>query len=155
MRLFIKLAVVVAALGFVSSPHPAQALETQHHPDNEQIRLSRELPATLVIRVNHRNHQVEVLNSYAKLDTSATTRNAVVNHSFKAVNVKGKTRGHAHHVGGGRGLFDWFLGFSFFSWNNPYYVYGGYSYPYNYYYSYPYGDYDYYYYNYPSSPWWW
>lgn len=120
-------------------------------PTREQVRLAKDLPQTLVIRVNDMTGEFEVLNSRARLDRSAQSK--VVKAKFKKATSKSKIRGR---VKGGQHLayspLSWLLGFSFGGYSRPYYSYGNYNYPYSHYDSWSYGDG--YTYNYYGNPFW-
>ncbi len=150
MRTVLTLAAAVLALNFVSTP--AKALEMDQQPSREQIELSRDLPTTLIVRVNNQTQQVEVAHVYDRLDTDAQTRSSVTKKKMKKMSVKDKMRGKARR-GGEPQFSSWLFGFNLLNWLSPTYYYSGYSYPYSSYYSYPYNDYTYYYYSYPYGSW--
>lgn len=145
--------VAFAALGLTTVAQANEQIGEEVNlarPTRDQVRLAQELPQTLVIRVNDRTGEFEVLNSYARLDRSAQGK--VVKAKFKKMTAKSKMRGRGKAAHLAYSPLSWLLGFSFGNYSSPYYNYGGYNYPYSYYDSYSYNDG--YTYNYYGNPFW-
>lgn len=148
MKILTGLAAFAASLTLSA----AQANDSMNltRPSQDQVQYAQELPATLVVRINQRTNEMEVLNSYSRLQKDADTVEKVQQQKFKKMSAKDKMRGkgRGHNLDS---IFSWLLGFASYSYNSPYYSYRDYSYPYSYYDSYSYNGYSYYYYGYPYA----
>ncbi len=142
---FLSLTVLAASLfatSLVGGLAQANELDSEAKVTNEQVALSKDLPATLVVRTNQATGEVEVMHSAMKLEASAATQAAVGQAAF--------VKADASQVASGELDNDSSRSSWYFCWNNrysyPQYNYYGYSYSYNHYYSYNYSGYNYSYY---------
>ncbi len=150
MKLVLKIAAFVAALGFMNSPD-SKAMDLDR-PSRQQIALARDLPATLVVRVDTRTNEVAVHHSKKKLRAMSLAPEAWQDDAFTPISSEGageQNLDRRRRRGGGIVRAAWDFAFSIFDFFRPRYYYYGYTYPYSYYYDYPSGYYRYYYYRYP------
>ena len=142
---FLSLTVLAASL-FVTSLAgglaQANELDNEAAVTNEQVALSKDLPATLVVRTNQATGEVQVMHSAVKLDASAASQAALNEAAF----VKVDSAQGSGELDRDSSRSSWY-----FCWNNAYsypqYTYYGYSYNYSYnYYSYAYSGWNYTYY---------
>ena len=127
----------------------AGELDNESNVTNEKVALSRDLPATLVVRVNDQTKAVEVLNTQAKLAPEAASAGVVAAQAFSPAQVGAPMAGELDRTSS---TSSWYYCYN--GWSQPaYYYYYGYSYSYTPYYWYNYGGYSYSYYRW-SYGWW-
>lgn len=110
-----------------------------------QIKAAKDLPATLVIRVNEASKEVSVMHSQEKLAADQATFSKVVEAPFMKMDVKQGVNA-AGELDQSSSASSWYFCWPTYNWAYPTYYYYGYSYNYSSYYSYSYGGYAYYYY---------
>lgn len=152
MRLFTLIALSVAALAISSAPAMAQTseLDNEAQVTNEQIALSKEIPATLVVRVKAGAETAEILHTTEKLEqVDATTQSSLANAKFSVVKINEEQTGELDRDSSRS---SWYFCFNS-SWYAPTYYYYGYTYSYGSYATYNYGGYTYYWYRW-NHGWW-
>ena len=143
MRLFSLIA--LAALAFSTNPVLAQTseLDNEAQVTNEQIVLSKEIPATLVVRVKAGSDTAEVLHTTEKLEqVDATTQTSLANAKFSVMKIDGS---QTSELDRDSSRSSWYFCFNS-RWYAPTYYYYGYTYNYGAYAWYNYGGYTYYWY---------
>jgi hypothetical protein len=133
-----------------ASAFAAGELDNEAAVTNEQIQLAKDLPATLVMRVNDKTKEVSVLHMDAKLEATEASKALLANAQFKAVDVKSGVRGELDQDSSSS---SWYFCFNNYNWSYPTYYYYGYNYNYSSYYNYSYGGYSWYYYRWGYSRW--
>jgi hypothetical protein len=131
---------MASAVGFQSF---AGELDNEKAVTNEQVQAAKDLPATLVIRVNEQTKAVEVLHSKEKLAADQTQAAALSKAAFKKMDVKSGMTGELDRDSSKS---SWYFCWPSYNWYYPAYYYYGYTYSYSSYYYYNYGGYGYYYY---------
>lgn len=116
--------------------------------NHEKRAFARNLPATLVIRVNEKTNKAEVYHSDKKLAAKEATVKQLRNKKFTAIQSAATD---LNELDGDASEGNWYFYYSRYRYRRgfiyyPYYYYGGYNYYYNNYYSYYWGGYNYYYY---------
>ncbi len=149
MRFLSTLAALGAALTLAQA-----SVATAGELDNEasvtnKAQLGKDLPATLVVRVNNKTKAVEVLHTNQKLSKSATSKAQMAKAEFVAMGLQDKM--HASELDRDSSSSSWYFCFPNYNWYQPSYYYSGYQYSYSNYWSYNYGGYSY---NYYSNPYW-
>lgn len=139
---FLSLMVATAALLTFSGNVQAQELDNEAQVTNEQIALSKDIPATLVVRTNEATGEVQILHSNAKLAGDASSTAAVAGAQFAKVDASAISNGELDKDSSSS---SWYFCFNR-SYSYPAYYYGGYNYSYNYYNSYNWGGWNYSYY---------
>lgn len=141
MRLFsLSAFALTLALGFAAQ---ATELDNESQVTNQQIQASRDLPATMVVRVNEATRAVEVLHTADRVAPDAATASVIAGQPFVAAPQAGATV--AGELDRNSSASSWYYCYN--GWYQPsYYYYYGYSYSYVPYYSYYYGGYSYAYY---------
>ncbi|MES2963300.1 MAG: hypothetical protein V4760_05375 [Bdellovibrionota bacterium] len=139
MRLLSTLTAVVLAVGF--NVAQAQELDNESQVTNAQIEASRELPATLVIRSNDANNQVEVLHAHERLATDSVTIQSLNEKDFVKTDLATTMKSELDQNSSASSWYFWWNG----AYSYPTYYYSGYSYNYASYYSYRHAGYTYWY----------
>jgi hypothetical protein len=121
----------------------AGELDNEKTVTNEQVQAAKDLPATLVIRVNNDTKAVEVLHSKALLPAEQASVEAISKQTFTKMDVKSGMTGELDRDSSKS---SWYFCWPSFNWYYPSYSYYGYSYNYSSYYNYSYSNYSYYYY---------
>ncbi|RYZ71000.1 MAG: hypothetical protein EOP05_12535 [Proteobacteria bacterium] len=142
-------AATVTAMVSFSGAVQAQELDNEAQVTNEQIALSKDIPATLVVRTNPATGEVQVLHSNAKLAGDAASTAAVADANFAKVDASAISNGELDKDSSSS---SWYFCFNR-SYSYPAYYYGGYNYAYNYYSGYNWGGWNYSYYRW-NYGWW-
>ena len=146
----VSIAAVAAALLLGPIAHAGE-LEDEKLITNEQMRLSAELPATLVVRTNAESGLTQVLNSRDALPVDEHLAGRLATRPG-FVDIRLDETKQAGELDQDSSQSSWYFCFPG-SWYYPTYYYYGYAYAYSPYGSYYYGGYYYYFYRW-SYRWW-
>lgn len=122
----------------------ARELDAEKTVSSEQIRLGRDLPKMLVVRVKKGSNQAEVLHSNVTLKADARVKRMLSTSSFIALDSNGRMLGELDRDSSKS---SWFFSYPYSYY--PSYGYCGYNYVYSPCMSYVYGGYSYWYYSWP------
>ena len=148
MRFLLAVAATAALSLTVAKATPAFAGELDNEASvTNQAALAKDLPATLVVRINKTTNAVEVMNTKNILKKESINPAQMAAKTFVPMNGKEKISGT--ELDGDSSSSSWYFGFPSFNFFSPSYYYGGYNYGYTPYYNYGYGNYNYYYYSNP------
>lgn len=127
----------------------AGELDNEATVTNEQVRVAKELPATVVVRTHQATGRVDVLHLSDQLPGDTGTQKRVVarNSDFQAIGSKDRVRGE---LDGDSSSSSWYFYFYNYSYSYPTYNYSGYTYRYYPYYNFWWNGYAYSYYR-----WYW
>lgn len=141
------------ALAVTASVATAQTELDQESKFINQMERARELPQTVVIRVNEKTKEVQVAHSQEALPEGQLSPAEIAQQSFKSVDVnKTYAKSEFNELDRDQSQESWYFYVGFNSYPNyccyyyPRYYYYGYPYAYYPYYSYPYYGWTYYYY---------
>ena len=130
---------VTAAQTFASDE-----LNNEDSVTNVEMRaLAKDLPATVVVRVNKDDNSVAVFQSKDELAANASSKETVLAANFTAMGAK-DTLSEIDQDGSSKAWYQFY--FNYYNYYYPSYNYYGYNYNYSPYYSYNYNNYYYYYY---------
>jgi hypothetical protein len=146
---FLSLMVAFAAVASFNGVAQAQELDNEAQVTNEQIALSKEIPATLVVRTNAATGEVQVLHSNEKLAADAGSQAVVAKAQFAKVDASSIATGELDRDSSSS---SWYFCFNR-SYSYPAYYYSGYSYNYAWYGGYNWGGWNYSYYRW-NYGWW-
>ena len=145
MQIFFGVALAgLLSLSTVFASASANELDSEAGVINEQALRSKDLPQTIVVRVNESTGEAAVLNLSARLAPSVANADMVVSkHSeeFKSVPVSGVSE-----LDRNSSASSWYVWYDYSYWYAPTYYYWGYTYAYSHYYSSYWGGYSYYWY---------
>ncbi len=152
MRILMTLAAAVAAFT-MTHVSPASANEAgvetmARKPSKKQVELAKDLPGTLILRVNNVTGQVEAAHVKERLGKQRLASLAVDESLFVPVDPSNMVEQNAAGEVDTRAI-GWIFSFLNGLWNYPYYSYSNYDYYYSNYYSYPSSGWNYHYYNWP------
>jgi hypothetical protein len=122
----------------------ANELDSEAGIVNEQALRAKDLPQTIVVRVNESTGEASVLNLSARLAPTESNANLVVsNHAddFRSVPASGVSELDRESSAS-----SWYVWYDYSYWYAPTYYYWGYTYAYRHYYSSYWGGYSYYWY---------
>ena len=147
-----KLLIALAALGIGAYvPHAAAeatGVEAQRQPSREQKREAKEIPQTLILRVNAVTGAVEAAHVKEALPPRKAAHLELDGIEFTPVTADTVQAGLTTQA------FSWSFWFPSF-WSRPAYGYNNYNYYYRSYYNYGYSGWNYYYYGWPYSGYYW
>lgn len=123
-------------------------LDNESKVTNEQLKASKELPQTLVVRKNDVTGEVQVMHSAEKLSGTAD-QSVVTSSNFVKVDASQVVTGELDQDSSRS---SWYFCFNN-GWNYPQYNYWGYNYNYNYYSGYSWGGWNYSYYRWNTWGW--
>lgn len=152
---FLSLMAAAAATLALSVGFQAQATELDNEAQvtNEQISMSKEIPATLVVRTNPATGEVQVLHSQEKLAADQTSQTAVASAAasgqFAKVDASAIANGELDRDSSSS---SWYFCFNR-NWSYPVYYYNNYTYNYGWYGGYSYSGWNYSYYRW-NYGWW-
>jgi hypothetical protein len=141
MRSTLMVLMMALTVSFVAK---AGELDNEKAVTNQQVSLAKDLPATLVMRVNATTKAVEVLHLKDKLPADSSAQSLVLAHTneFQAADLNAKVTGELDQDSSRS---SWYFYYPTYNWYYPTYYYSGYNYYYQPYYNYYYGGYNYYY----------
>jgi hypothetical protein len=143
MRLFALAAAAVLAFG--PTAQAQSELDNEKSVTNEQVQLSQDLPATLVVRVNEATNEVAVMHSAQAIEANpAVAAELAQKADFKAMKLDGSMVGELDRDSSKS---SWYFCFPRYNYSYPTYSYFGYNYNYSNYYNYNHGGYRYSYYS--------
>lgn len=139
----------LVSLTLVSFAHAAGELDNEASITNEQIRMSKELPSTVVVRTHLATGKVDVLHLSDRLpgDTGSQKRIVGRDADFQAIGAQDRVRGE---LDGDSSSSSWYFYFYNYNYVYPTYYYSGYTYRYYPYYNFHWSGYSYGYYR-----WYW
>lgn len=152
-----KIVLLLALLGLVSSTGYAASTDELNRDEEiaQQELLHKDLPKTVVMRVNTETNAVEVMHSMEALEATASTEaelEGITGSNFVAMNPQ--TDRHQLDTDTSKSSFyfyyrnpwahRYYRGYNY-GWGYPNYYYGGYNYTYFPYYAYSYRNWSYYY----------
>jgi len=152
MNKLVKTSLFAAALALTATMTTVSAhageLDNEKSVTNQQVQLAKDLPATLVMRVDQKTGAIQAFHSSLKLPASAEAIQKVSAQTFAPVDLKGQVAGRAvGELDRASSSSSWYFCFPNYNWYTPSYYYGGYNYGYSPYYNYGYGGYNYYFYS--------
>lgn len=141
MRILSSVLVAAFALTIGFSAQSSE-LDNEASITNHQIQLSKDLPATVVVRVNAATDEIEVLHSEDELAADPSSLETLRDAEFVKIDKNAKIAGELDRDSSSS---SWYFWFNYSNWYYPTYSYYGYNYGYTPYYSYNWGGYNYYY----------
>ncbi len=148
----IALSATLTAMTSVSAH--AGELDNEKAVTNQQVQLAKDLPATLVMRVDQKTGAIQALHSMTKLPADAQSVQGIAAQTFSPVDVKTQVAGRpAGELDQSSSTSSWYFCFSNYNWFAPSYYYGGYNYGYTPYFNYGFGGYNYSFYSWNYGGW--
>ena len=149
MRVLSLMVAAAAALTLSGFQAQAQELDNEAQVTNEQISMSKDIPATLVVRTNQATGEVQILHSNDKLAADQSSQAVVAKAQFAKVDQSAIANGELDHDSSSS---SWYFCFNR-SWSYPVYYYQNYTYNYGWYGGYNWGGWNYSYYRW-NYGWW-
>ena len=147
MRTAFMIFALALTTSFAGVSAHAGELDNEKSVTNQQVQLAKDLPATLVMRVNAKTGEVSAFHSNEKLSADAKMVQTLANEQFAPVDVHAQVAGQAvGELDKSSSTSSWYFCFPSFNWYYPSYYYGGFNYGYTPYYNYGWGGYNYYFY---------
>ncbi|MCM2281446.1 MAG: hypothetical protein NDI61_06325 [Bdellovibrionaceae bacterium] len=140
---------VLSFMVLTSVASAASELDHEASVTNEQVRLAKELPTTVVVRTHLATGRVDILHVSDSLPGTSETQANVVNRNsaFEPITSQERVRGELDE---NSSTSSWYFYFYNSSYAHPTYTYYGYTYRYFPYYNFWWGGYSYSYYR-----WYW
>jgi hypothetical protein len=135
---------LICAGSLLAPTSSANELDTEEGIVNEQALRAKDLPQTIVVRVNEATGDAAVLNLSARLAPTESNASLVINNhadDFRAVPASGVSE-----LDRDSSASSWYVWYDYSYWYAPTYYYWGYTYAYRHYYSSYWGGYSYYWY---------
>ena len=146
-------AVAITATFTAISAHAGE-LDNEKSVTNQQIQMAKDLPATLVMRVDQKTGAVQALHSIAKLPADAAAIQAIAGQTFAPVDLKAQVAGRpVGELDQSSSSSSWYFCFPQYNWFAPSYYYGGFNYGYTPYFNYGFGGYNYSFYRWNYGGW--